>query len=199
MAHYYDLDPSLDSKERLIEFVVSGRKISLYTDNGVFSKSKLDEGSKILIETLLPLNLAGKILDLGCGYGPIGLSIGLCTHDTSITLVDVNPRAVALCEKNARLLNLSDRVTCLQSDIYSNVEGKFDAIISNPPIRAGKKVTYTMYKEAKEHLVSGGQFYFVIRKAQGASSASQYVKEVFGNITLLARSKGYHIYKATNE
>lgn len=199
MAHYYDLDPSLESKERLIEFVISGRKVSLYSDNGVFSKNKLDEGSRILIETLLPLNLTGKILDLGCGYGPIGLSIGLCSPCASITLADVNPRAVALCKKNAELLNLSDRVTCLQSDIYSNVEGKFNAIISNPPIRAGKRVTYTMYKEAKEHLVSGGQFYFVIRKAQGASSASQYVKEVFGNITLLARSKGYHIYKAMNE
>ena len=196
MAHYYDLDPSLDSKERLIEFVISGRKISLLTDNGVFSKSKLDEGSKILIETLLPLNLAGKILDLGSGYGPIGLSIGLFSKDASITLADVNPRAIALCKKNADLLNLSNRVTCLQSDIYSSIEGKFDAIILNPPIRAGKKVTYTMYKDAKEHLVSGGQFYFVIRKAQGASSASQYVKEVFGNITLLARSKGYHVYKA---
>lgn len=198
MAHYYDLDPSLESKERLIEFVISGRKISLLTDNGVFSKSKLDEGSKLLIETLLPLHLAGKILDLGCGYGPIGLSIGLFTENASITLADVNPRAVALCKKNADNLNLSSRVTCLQSDIYSSIEGQFDAIVLNPPIRAGKKVTYTMYKEAKEHLVSGGQFYFVIRKAQGASSASQYVKEVFGNITLLARKKGYHIYKATN-
>ncbi len=198
MAHYYDLDPSLESKERLIEFVVLGRKISLLTDNGVFSKSKLDEGSKFLIETLLPLGLTGSILDLGCGYGPIGLSVALSSKNASVTLVDVNPRAVALCAKNAERLNLSDRVTCLQSDIYSAVEGKFDAITLNPPIRAGKKVTYTMYKEAKEHLVSGGQFYFVIRKAQGASSASQYVKEVFGNITLVARHKGYHIYKATN-
>ena len=199
MAHYYDLDPSLESKERLIEFVISGRKITLYTDNGVFSKSELDRGSRLLIETLLPLNLTGRILDLGCGYGPIGLSIGLYSTNASLVLADVNPRAVALCKKNAELLNLSNRVTVLQSDIYSNVEGKFDAILLNPPIRAGKKVTYTMYKEAKEHLTSGGQFYFVIRKAQGASSASQYVKEVFGNITLLARSKGYHIYKATNE
>ena len=198
MAHYYDLDPSLESKERLIEFDILGRKISLLTDNGVFSKAKLDEGSKFFIETLLPLGLTGKVLDLGSGYGPIGLSIGLCSLAASITLADVNPRAVALCKKNAELLNLSSRVTCLQSDIYSSIEGKFDAILLNPPIRAGKKVTYTMYKEAKEHLVSGGQFYFVIRKAQGASSASQYVKEVFGNITLLARKKGYHIYKATN-
>ena len=196
MAHYYDLDPSLESKERLIEFEILGRKLSLYTDNGVFSKAKLDEGSRILIETLLPLNLTGSILDLGCGYGPIGLSLALSSKNASVTLADVNSRAVALCEKNAKLLNLSERVTVLQSNIFSNIEGKFDAILLNPPIRAGKAVTYTMYKEAKEHLVSGGQFYFVIRKAQGANSASQYVKEVFGNIVLLARKKGYHIYKA---
>ena len=138
MAHYYDLDPSLDSKERLIEFVISGRKISLYTDNGVFSKSELDRGSRLLIETLLPLNLTGRILDLGSGYGPIGLSIGLYSTNASLVLADVNPRAVALCKKNAELLNLSNRVTVLQSDIYSNVEGKFDAILLNPPIRAGK-------------------------------------------------------------
>ena len=196
MAHYYDLDPSLESKERLIEFEILGRKLSLYTDNGVFSKAKLDEGSRILIETLLPLNLTGSILDLGCGYGPIGLSIAISSKTASVTLADINSRAVALCEKNAKLLNLSERVTVLQSNIFSNIEGKFDAILLNPPIRAGKAVTYTMYKEAKEHLVSGGQFYFVIRKAQGANSASQYVKEVFGNIVLLARKKGYHIYKA---
>ena len=198
MAHYYDLDPSLESKERLIEFDILGRKITLLTDNGVFSKDKLDEGSRLLIETVLPLNLAGRILDLGCGYGPIGLSLAMSNKEASFVLADINPRAVALAHKNADNLHFSSRVTCLQSDLYNNIEGKFDAILLNPPIRAGTKVTYTMYKEAKEHLVTGGQFYFVIRKAQGASSASQYVKEVFGNITMLARHKGYHIYKATN-
>ena len=198
MAHYYDLDPSLESKERLIEFEILGQKFTLITDNGVFSKDRLDEGSRLLIETVLPLSLSGKILDLGCGYGPIGLSLAMSNKEASLVLADINPRAVALAKKNADNMNLSSRVTVLQSDIYENIEDKFDAILLNPPIRAGKKVTYTMYKEAKEHLVSGGQFYFVIRKAQGASSASQYVKEVFGNITLLARKKGYHIYKATN-
>jgi len=196
MAHYYDLDPSLRSKERVIEFEIKGTKVTLFTDNGVFSKSKLDEGSRIMLDTLLPLHLTGKILDIGAGYGPIGLTIAISSNTASVTLADINPRAVALCMKNAEFLGLSQRVTCLQSDVFSSIEGPFDSIVCNPPIRAGKKVTYAIYEGAYQHLTYGGTFYFVIRKAQGASSASQYVKEVFGNITLLARHKGYHIYKA---
>lgn len=196
MAHYYDLDPSLRSKERVIEFEIKGTKITLFTDNGVFSKSKLDEGSRIMLDTLLPLHLTGKILAIGAGYGPIGLTIAISSNTASVTLADINPRAVALCMKNAEFLGLSQRVTCLQSDVFSSIEGPFDSIVCNPPIRAGKKVTYAIYEGAYQHLTYGGTFYFVIRKAQGASSASQYVKEVFGNITLLARNKGYHIYKA---
>ena len=196
MAHYYDLDPSLRSKERVIEFEIKGIKVTLFTDNGVFSKSKLDEGSRIMLDTLLPLHLTGKILDIGAGYGPIGLTIAISSNTASVTLADINPRAVALCKKNAEFLGLSQRVTCLQSDVFSSIEGPYDSIVCNPPIRAGKKVTYAIYEGAYQHLTYGGTFYFVIRKAQGASSASQYVKEVFGNITLLARSKGYHIYKA---
>jgi len=196
MAHYYDLDPSLRSKERVIEFEIKGTKVTLFTDNGVFSKSKLDEGSRIMLDTLLPLHLTGKILDIGAGYGPIGLTIAISSNTASVTLADINPRAVALCMKNAEFLGLSQRVTCLQSDVFSSIEGPFDSIVCNPPIRAGKKVTYAIYEGAYQHLTYGGTFSFVIRKAQGASSASQYVKEVFGNITLLARHKGYHIYKA---
>lgn len=196
MSHYYDLDPTLVSKERRIEFDINGVHMSLYTDNGVFSKSRLDEGSEILLKAILPLNLGEKILDIGAGYGPIGLTIATCQNAASLTLADINPRAVALCEKNARLLGLNTRVTCVHSDLYENIEGPYDSIVANPPIRAGKKVTYALYDGAYQHLIDGGYFYFVIRKAQGASSASQYVKEVFGNITLLKRSKGYHIYMA---
>lgn len=196
MSHYYNLDPTLASKERKIEYEIDGKHITLITDNGVFSKSRLDEGSEILLKAIIPLNLAGNILDIGCGYGPIGLTIALIHETASVTLADINPRAVALCNKNAQALGLSQRVTCLESDLYQNINGPFDIIVSNPPIRAGKKITYALYEGAYERLVDGGYFYFVIRKAQGASSASQYVKEIFGNITLIKRSKGYHIYMA---
>ena len=196
MSHYYDLDPTLESKERIITFEINNKRISLITDNGVFSKSRLDEGSEILLKAILPINLGGRILDIGAGYGPIGITIALSNPAASVTLADINPRAVALCKKNVTNLGLNSQVTCIESDLYQNIEGPYDSIVANPPIRAGKKITYALYEGAYQHLIDGGYFYFVIRKAQGASSASQYVKEVFGNITMISRKKGYHIYMA---
>ena len=196
MAHYFDLDPTLASKERTIEFVIDGRVITLISDNGVFSKDKIDEGSLAFLKVLVPLRLSGKILDLGCGYGPLGLTIAMTSLEARVDLADINTRALALCEKNAELLGLSRRVTVLQSNIYENIEGTYDSIVVNPPIRAGKIVTYAMYEGAFAHLIDGGSLFIVIRKNQGAPSASKYIEGIFGNITLLKRDKGYYIYKA---
>lgn len=196
MSHYYDFDPLLASKEKEISFEINSRKITLVTDIGVFSKNRVDEGSFALLEAVLPLYLGNKILDLGAGYGPIGLTLALFNENASITLADINTRALALCEKNAKRLQVYDRVQILESDIYSNIIGPYDSIVVNPPIRAGKKVTYAMYEGAKQHLNDGGSLFVVIRKAQGAPSASRYIEELFGNITLISRSKGYYIYQA---
>ena len=196
MAHYFDLDPSLASKERMIEFFIDNRTITLISDNGVFSKNKIDEGSLAFLKVIVPLRLSGKILDLGCGYGPIGLTIAMTSQQARVDLADINTRALALCEKNAELLGLSQRVTVLQSDVYKNIEGKYDSIVVNPPIRAGKIVTYSMYEGAYTHLIDGGSLFIVIRKNQGAPSASKYIENIFGNISLLKRDKGYYIYQA---
>lgn len=196
MAHYFDLDPSLASKERNIEYVIDGRVITLVSDNGVFSKDKIDEGSLAFLKVIVPLRLSGKILDLGCGYGPIGLTIALTSPEARVHLADINTRALALCEKNAKLLGLSQRVTILQSDVYENIEDAYDSIVINPPIRAGKVVTYAMYDGAFTHLIDGGSLFIVIRKNQGAPSASKYIESIFGNVTLLKRDKGYYIYQA---
>ena len=196
MSHYFQNDPNLASNLQKISFDIDGLHMSLWTDNGVFSKSRVDEGSFAFLKVLLPLGLSGKILDLGCGYGTIGLTIAMASPEASITLADINTRALALCEKNAQELGLSQRVTILQSDIYEKIEGQFDSIVVNPPIRAGKRVTYAMYEGAKQRLMDGGSLFIVIRKAQGAPSASKYIEELFGNITLLKRDKGYYIYQA---
>ena len=196
MAHYFDLDPTLASKQRLIEYFIDGRTITLVSDNGVFSKNKIDEGSFAFLKVIVPLRLSGKILDLGCGYGPIGLTIALTSPEARVDLADINTRALALCEENAKRLGLSPRVTILQSNIYENIEGTYDSIVVNPPIRAGKIVTYAMYEGAKQRLIDGGCLYVVIRKAQGAESASQYIEELFGNVEMLGRHKGYHVYRA---
>ena len=197
MSHYFKDDPNLASNIKKISFEVNGITMNLLTDNGVFSKGRVDEGSLAFLKVILPLDLGNNILDLGCGYGTIGLTLAKAHEQARITLADVNPRAVALCERNAGLLNLSPRVTILQSDIYEKIEGPYDSIVVNPPIRAGKKVTYRMYEEAKQYLIDGGSLYIVIRKAQGAESASKYIETIFGNVTLLKREKGYYIYRAT--
>ena len=197
MSHYFQDDPNLVSNIKEISFEINGITMRLLTDNGVFSKNNVDEGSYAFLKVLLPLDLGNTILDLGCGYGTIGLTLAKAHEEARITLADINSRAVALCEKNAELLNLSQRVTILQSDIYEKIEGPYDSIVVNPPIRAGKLVTYRMYEEAKQYLIDGGSLYIVIRKAQGAESASRYIETIFGNVTLLKRDKGYYIYRAT--
>ena len=196
MSHYFQDDPNLASNLKKISFEVNGLTMNLLTDNGVFSKSKVDEGSLAFLKVILPLNLGNNILDLGCGYGTIGLTIAVAKKEARITLADINTRALALCKRNADAYNLGQRVTILQSDIYEKIEGKYDSIVINPPIRAGKVVTYRMYEEAKQYLIDGGSLYIVIRKAQGADSASKYIESIFGNIKLLDRHKGYHIYQA---
>ena len=199
MAHYFDLDPSLASKQRNIEYFIDGRIITLVSDNGVFSKDKIDEGTYAFLKVIVPLRLSGNILDLGCGYGPIGLTIAITSPEARLTLADINTRALALCEHNAQILGLSQRVTVLQSDVYENIEGNYDSIVVNPPIRAGKVVTYAMYEGAFTHLIDGGSLFIVIRKNQGAPSASKYIEGIFGNITLLKRDKGYYIYQAVKK
>ena len=196
MSHYFQDDPNLISNIKTINFEVNGITMNLLTDNGVFSKNKVDEGSLAFLKVILPLDLGNNILDLGCGYGTIGLTLAVAKKEARVTLADVNTRALALCKRNADAYNLGQRVTILQSDIYEKIEGPYDSIVVNPPIRAGKKVTYAMYEGAKQYLIDGGSLFIVIRKAQGAESASRYIESLFGNVTLLKRDKGYYIYQA---
>ena len=199
MSHYFINDETLSHNEKEITYKINGESFTLLTDRGVFSKSELDEGSRLLIEVLLSQKLTGKILDLGCGYGPIGLTLASLTPSLNVICSDVNTRALSLCEKNALSLQLNNRVTCLHSDIYTEIEGQFDSIVSNPPIRAGKKVTYAIYTGAKDHLIDGGSLYIVIRRQQGAPSVMKFLEEQFGNVTVLTRKKGFYVLKAIKQ
>lgn len=196
MSHYFVNDDKVASKPRNVVYSINGVDFSLQSDNGVFSKNELDKGSELLIRTLLPIDLGKTLLDLGCGIGVIGLTLAYFHPGLNVCSTDVNTRALSLCDANAKSLKLSQKVTVLQSDIYTKVEGRFDSIVSNPPIRAGKKVTYEIYKGALDHLNDGGSLYIVIRKQQGALSVKSYLEQLFGNVTVLAREKGYYILQA---
>ena len=197
MGYYFDENPAIESNIREISFSLYGQNYTYFTDNGVFSKSKVDEGSYIFLKVLLPLRLTGRILDLGCGYGPIGLTIAINSKEARVDLADINSRALALASRSGERLNLNNRVTFLHSDIFEKIEGPYDSIVVNPPIRAGKVVTYQMYSGAKQFLIDGGSLYVVIRKKQGAESAFKYLETIFENVTVLHKEKGYWIIKAT--
>lgn len=190
---YYDENP--DSLHDIHELNVTllGFPFTFLTDSGVFSKKMIDFGSQVLLNTL---NFAKneRILDLGCGYGPLGISLAK-VQGVEATLVDINNRAIDLAKKNASLNDVD--VSIFQSNIYENVSGQFDHIISNPPIRAGKKVVHDIIEKSIDFLVNQGDLTIVIQKKQGAPSAKEKMAHVFGNVEIIKKDKGYYILRST--
>ena len=197
MGQYFDNDESLHHESIEYSFSIFEKKYTFESDAGVFSKDGLDDGSRLLLETIAKTDLGNNILDLGCGIGPIGLVLADLDEKRHVTLADVNDRALQCCRKNAATLGVGDRVEILHSDVYENISSSFSTIVTNPPIRAGKKVTYAMYAGAISHLDEGGSLILVIRKQQGASSCQDYLKTLFPKVECLAHHKGYRILIAT--
>ena len=194
--HYFTSRPETSGDERLITARLRGDELRFWTDAGVFSRRGIDFGTRLLIETVR-LPETGEILDLGCGYGPVGIACAKAAPSCRVTMVDVNQRALRLAEKNARLNGVSARVTILESDGLCALSDRlFDAVLINPPIRAGKAVVYRLFAEAAEHLRPGGSLWAVIRKKQGAESAKRELAKHFRNVTRVEQKKGYWILKA---
>lgn len=196
--HYYTQKPTTGRDQRVIEATLRGKKLKLMTDAGVFSKNEVDFGSQLLIETMeLPRH--AQVLDVGCGYGPIGLSAAIAAPEGQVTMVDINERAIELARINAQTNGVSN-VTILQSDALAAVKDRrFDIVLTNPPIRAGKETVHRIFAEAAEVLVDGGSLWIVIQKKQGAPSAFAKLQQLFSQVEEVAKSKGYRIFKATKE
>ena len=191
---YYTRIPSSESKPAECVFSFRGKTLRFTTDAGVFSRGELDAGTRLLLDAL-PDVLEGSVLDLGCGWGPIGISVKAAWPETDVTLADVNLRALSWAEKNAARNGV--RVSCLESDGFSALEGRtFDAVITNPPIRAGKQVIYRLFREAFDHLSTGGSLFLVIRKQQGAESCIRYLEGFFASVEKLDRSAGFWVLQA---
>ncbi len=186
---YYSRTPSSASKPAECSFEYRGKTLRFTTDAGVFSRGELDAGTRLLLDAL-PEEMGGSILDLGCGWGPIGISVKAVRPEAEITLADVNLRALEWAEKNAA--RNGARVVCEESDGFGALGGRvFDAVITNPPIRAGKQVIYRLFREAYEHLSPGGSLFLVIRKQQGAESCIRYLEGFFASVEKLERSAGF--------
>lgn len=197
--HYFSEEPTIAHNRHQWEFELVGRQFKFITDTNVFSKKTVDYGSRVLIEHFETATLpTGAILDVGCGYGPIGLALAVKTN-REVHMIDINQRALDLAKENAALNKITG-ITTYKSNIYEAVTKKdFAAVVSNPPIRAGKEVVHAIISEAHDHLKSGGSLTIVIQKKQGAPSAQKKMAEVFGSSTIVAKDKGYYIIVSEKE
>ena len=193
MGQYFT-NENLPSEVKKHECFVCGKKFTFLTDNGVFSKDGLDFGSRLLLESIPLLEVGVKVLDMGCGYGVFGIIINKLTN-SSVDMVDVNLRAMHLAKRNIKENNCT-KIEVYESNCYSNIVKKYNTIITNPPIRAGKKVVYEILMNAKKYLEPSGNLFIVIRKEQGAKSIISDLKKVY-NVEVLEKKKGFFVLKCT--
>lgn len=190
--HYYTAAPASAHKPASVSFAYRGHELRFDTDSGVFSRTEIDRGTAVLLSAL-PDGLSGRVLDMGCGYGVIGIAVGRAYPACDVTMADINERACALAAANARQNGVTARV--MQSDGYAALGGaRFDLILQNPPIRAGKAVIYAMFAAAARRLNDGGSLWLVIRKQQGAPSALTYLRTLFADVQIVDREAGYWIF-----
>ncbi|MDR1706184.1 MAG: methyltransferase [Clostridiales bacterium] len=200
MPHYFTNDGVGGKREYAFETRSAGVAMTLAATDGVFSKSAADEGTKYLIEAVLPLLAQGRrtLADLGCGYGIIGIAAAMARPQYRVIMADINEKAVELANVNAARNGVSPRAAAYVSDgvraleIYKPV----DYVLSNPPFRAGKQVVLRFFCEAFDILNGGGRFYTVLRKQQGAESYLRALAEIFDGYTVIFKKKGYVVAEA---
>ncbi|MDX6151373.1 class I SAM-dependent methyltransferase [Marinococcus sp. PL1-022] len=191
---YFHANPSAASNEKVIHAELRGRDWSFITDSGVFSKQTVDFGTATLLETFEWPEVDGDIIDIGCGYGVVGVTLAKETT-RSVLLFDINQRAVELANKNIQRCQ-AENAKAAESDLFSAYQGRAAAILTNPPIRAGKKVVHRLFEEAYEALSPGGECWVVIQKKQGAPSAKEKLNELFPVVKNVKKNKGYYIFRA---
>ena len=196
LEHYFTNNDNLKSEIREIPYTVNNTTFTFLSDNGVFAKNKIDYASAFLTTLFLehhPKLVGSKILDVGCGYGFIGIVVSKLTN-ANVDLIDINKRALHLCERNIKT-NKVENCNAYLSDCYENVKNKYDYIITNPPIRAGKEVVNKILLGAKEHLSSDGELWCIVHKDQGAKSTKKMLEECY-NVEVVGKNKGFYCFKA---
>lgn len=194
--HYYSNKPQTESKPSKFNFTLLGHTFTFTTDTGVFSKSEVDFGSRVLIDAFDMPDVEGPIFDVGCGYGPIGLSIAHQYPDRIVHMMDINERAVGLSRTNAQLNGIQNVRIFESNGLQACTEQDAAAILTNPPIRAGKETIFRFYDEAYDKLRASGELWIVIQKKQGAPSTIARLEEKFAEVEVVEKKKGYWIVRA---
>lgn len=196
MPHYYSEKQKGELKLNKIDANLRGKFFEFYSGSGVFSAKRVDRGTEILIENAILKN-GWKILDLGSGYGVVGITIKKSFPKTDVTLAEINERAIKLSKMNAEL-NKAE-VEIIKSNLYDKIgQKKFDTILTNPPQSAGKAVCFEIIEKAKTHLEKNGLLQLVARHNKGGRQLSEKMREVFGNVKEIAKESGYRVYVSEN-
>lgn len=196
MSQYFDNDKNIKSERKIIKFNFNNKVFSIYSDNGVFSKDRFDYGTRVLLNSVDVDKLFGNVLDLGCGLGVVGIILGTFNKGINIDMVDINERAIDLAKNNLVLNNVKANV--FVSDIYSNIDNKYDFIITNPPIRAGKNVIRGFLLGSYDYLKDNGILYFVMRKDHGVKSMIKELSVKF-NTSIVNKDKGFYVVLCTKK
>lgn len=192
LQHYYKDDQKELNNRKEISFRFLSIDYTFITADNVFSKDRVDFGTTFLIETAINSGISGRILDYGCGYGVVGIILSKMGYDTFG--LDVTDRALNLSMMNNDLNKTKFKVAKVTDDL-SIYNERFDTILLNPPIRAGKEVIYSMFDHAQKFLKENGVLYVVMKKQHGALSAVKHLKTLFDDVTIIKKSKGYYIIK----
>lgn len=199
--HYFSTNPKADHDPGELVLEVGRQRLVMQTDAGVFSKSRVDRGTRLLLEALeketVDLPPTGKLCDLGCGYGPLGLAMAVMRPKCEIYMVDINERAAKLSQENARRNNLPNVTVAIGSGLAPFSGTRFDLILSNPPLRTGKENVRGLLTEAREALHPGGRLAIVIRTQQGARSMERFLEQLFGTVREAEKGGGFRVYEAT--
>ena len=191
MSQYFENNSNLKDEKKRISINFQNKTYPMYTNNGLFCKEHFDYGSRLLLTQFISNKINGKILDLGCGYGAIGIIIAKTHPQTNVDMIDITDIAIKTATNNARLNNVTN-INIFKSDIYDKITDKYDYIITNPPIRAGKEIIRKFLIGAKDHLEINGQLWFVMRKDHGVKTIIKELEEYY-SIKIIEKSKGFYI------
>ncbi len=194
--HYFSENPTSIEERGLIRTSIRGVELELVTSSGVFSHRRVDNGTRLLVESM-EVPTKGRLLDLGCGYGVIGIMAALLSSELEVVMTDVNPRAVSLAAENAAR-NGAKKVRAIKGSLYEPVASEtFDVIVTNPPISAGMvKVVEPIIAGAPGHINTGGSFQLVVQSNKGGKTVASFIEEAFGEVTVLAKGSGYRVLKS---
>lgn len=194
--HYFTAEPASPEESRTIQVKLAGRQLSVVTANGVFSPAHVDTGTQVLLHHVPTPPPSGNLLDLGCGWGPIAITLALESPHATVWAVDVNERALDLVRRNAELLGLTNITAARPEDVPSDMQ--FAAIWSNPPIRVGKNELHSMLTTWLDRLALGSDAWLVVQRNLGSDSLQRWMEATLpAGYTVLraASNKGFRVLR----